>query len=267
MNTCTVAYGEGDVMSHYQGRSRMCRWLSVSSVLHACFFVPFVVFSLYTPAKHARSRLQIELYGMVADRQVAEKKVAQKAAAPQQVSRPRATYQTVAMESPVSVHKVEEKPKPVEPETKPLPAAAVTAPPADTVRAASSGADTVQQRQQTIRTAAETEADKIRRYAAKVGKALRSNLVYPKEVRKMGIEAVTTISFTISESGHIKGDSLRVKKSSGYAALDANALQSARVSAPFDKPPKEMPIIIDVRFNNSMTRQSLAAPLKQAAGS
>ncbi|GFE62031.1 hypothetical protein AOG2_26190 [Geobacter sp. AOG2] len=258
-------------MSHYQGRSRMCRWLSVSSLLHACFIVPFIVFSLYTPAKHARSRLQIELFGMVADRQVAEKKVAQKAAPPQQVNRPRkpvpAMYRTVATESPVSVHKVEEKPKPLEQETKPVAVSAVTAPPADTVRAASPGADAVQQRQQTIRTAAETEADRIRRYSERVVKRLRSHLVYPKEVRRMGIEAVTTISFIVTDSGNIKGGSLRVKVSSGYTALDASALQSARDSVPFEKPPKEMPLIIGVRFSNSVTRQSLAVPVKQPPGS
>ena len=83
----------------------------------------------------------------------------------------------------------------------------------------------------------------------------------------MGIEAVTTISFIVTDSGNIKGGSLRVKVSSGYTALDASALQSARDSVPFEKPPKEMPLIIGVRFSNSVTRQSLAVPVKQPPGS
>ncbi|QEM68590.1 energy transducer TonB [Geobacter sp. FeAm09] len=252
MNTCPASYGGGDGVPRYGSSSGMCQWLSVSSLLHACLIVPFILFSLHSPARHMRSRLQIELFGMVADRQVAEKKVAQQAA-PQrrEAYRPpkTVTYRTVATESPVSVHKTEEKPKPVEPETKPAPAAAVAVQSVAAAQVTTSGADAERQRQQSIRTAAEQEADRKRRYGEKVTKRLRSNVVYPKEARRMGIVAVTQIYFWVTESGQIKDGSLRVKRSSGYAALDASALKAARDSAPFEKPPNEMPLIVDINFD------------------
>ena len=71
-------------------------------------------------------------------------------------------------------------------------------------------------------------------------------------MRKSGIEGISTITFTIMESGDIRGNSLRVKKSSGYSELDANALKSALASAPFEKPPKELNVSIAVAFTRKI---------------
>lgn len=119
--------------------------------------------------------------------------------------------------------------------------------------ASGSGNAERQQKQQTIGVA-EQESDRIRTYLARLAKLLRNNLAYPEEVRKHGIEGVSTIAFTVVKSGDIKMDSLRVKKSSGHAALDFSALKSARASAPFEKPPKGLDVSIAVSFTGEMAR-------------
>ena len=87
-------------------------------------------------------------------------------------------------------------------------------------------------------------------------KRMYSLLVYPAEVRKHGIEGVSTIAFIVTESGAIKEGSLRVCKSSGYPALDSSAVKCALASAPFEKPPKEMPISIAISFNVEAARSA-----------
>jgi protein TonB len=246
-----------------RGRFNFYYGLAVSLVLHASIALPFVWLSLHKPAQHKLSKLRIELFGMVADRQMVEKRIQQNASPrpqPQQVNKPRprkppATYKAVVTESPVHVARVEEKEKPsqIEQVLQPKQASAAPLPAAPN----SSGADTVQQRQQTIRSTAESESDRRTKYATGVVKAILNHLVYPEEVRRKGIEGVTTITFIITESGHLKGDSLRVKKSSGYAAMDANALNAVRASAPFATPPtKEFSITFDVWFTVNMARRS-----------
>jgi protein TonB len=88
-----------------------------------------------------------------------------------------------------------------------------------------------------------------------VANRLQSNLVYPEKMRRQGIEAVTTIAFTVMESGQIRRNSLEVRKSSGYREMDDNALRAARESAPFDKPPKEMALVIAVAFEVERARR------------
>ncbi len=241
------------MLLHCHGKFRFYHWLSVSLVLHSGIILPFVLISFHRPASHKCSKLQIELFGMIADRQMEEKHAAPRPRPPQHVSRPRQspdTYKTVATESPVQVKKAEDKPKPTEQNVQPMPVSPVPLPAVSNA----AGTDMVQQRQQTIMSAAEQEADEIRKYLARLAKTVRTNLAYPEEVRKHGIEGVSTIAFTVTKSGDIKGDSLRVKKSSGYAALDSSALRSARVSAPFEKPPKELNVSIAVSFTIEMAK-------------
>lgn len=236
-----------DVMAAYQGKSNFYRWLGASLALHAALVLPFMLFGLRPPAQFDRAKLRIELFGMVADRQLEEKKIQQKTPPRRQVVRPQIpdTYKTAMAESPVKVAKREEEPKPVE--HQPAPAPPIVA-----------STETVQQRQQTIRPA-ENETEKTRRYLGRLTKQLRGNLVYPEMVRRHGVEGITMIAFVVMENGHIKEGTLRVIKSSGYAALDTNALQAARVSAPFEKPPKELSVATGVSFSVKMARQAFAA--------
>ncbi|OPY82232.1 MAG: Gram-negative bacterial tonB protein [Syntrophorhabdus sp. PtaU1.Bin153] len=91
-------------------------------------------------------------------------------------------------------------------------------------------------------------------YLAKVARKIRANIIYPEEMRKRGLEGVSRIAFIITQSGEIREGSLRITKSSGYTAFDSGALKSARVSAPFEKPPKELNVSIAVAFTVETAR-------------
>jgi len=117
----------------------------------------------------------------------------------------------------------------------------------------SGGRDAVNQRGETRGRAG--EGDAVSLYTARVARRLQSNLVYPEKMRRNGIEAATTIVFTVTELGQIKKDSLQVRKSSGYKEMDDNALRAARDSAPFGEPPKEMTLVIDVAFEVGRSRR------------
>lgn len=259
-------------------RFHFYHWFSVSLILHSGILLPFVLFSLHTPAQHRGSKLQIELFGMIANRQTEAKIQRQAPPPPRQppiVRKPRQappkhkTYKTVTAKSPVQVHSDKKKPKSVERKDKPKPAEredkpkpanqtiqpiqAQAVPSSDAVPGtARSGNSNVQQRQQTIGTFAGQRLDINRRYIARLAKQLRSNLAYPEEVRKYGIDGISTVTFVVTKSGDIKSDSLKIKRSSGYPALDNSALMSARTSAPFEKPPKELTVSIAVEFSISM---------------
>jgi hypothetical protein len=161
-------------------------WFSVSLILHSGILLPFVLFSLHTPAQHRGSKLQIELFGMIANRQIEGKILRQAPPPPRQprtVRKPRQapkTYKTVTAKSPVKVHSDKRKPKPVDRKKKPKPVdrknqpepvnqtnqpiQAQAAPSPNTVPGtARSGNSNVQQRQQTIGTFAGQRADINRR--------------------------------------------------------------------------------------------------------
>lgn len=216
-------------------------WLGVSWLLHCGLILPCVLIGLYTPSCQNHGKLVIELFGMVADRQQEARmekvmppprKVPQ--LIPQMPKKASEAHETVAADMPVYEEKIDETPVP-----DPSPVVAV----ADEA--------VERQRQQSI-AHEKQDADKTREYLARLGKRLQANLVYPKEMRKSGIEGISTITFTIMESGDIRGNSLRVKKSSGYSELDANALKSALASAPFEKPPKELNVSIAVAFTRKI---------------
>ena len=216
-------------------------WLGVSWLLHCGLILPCVLIGLYNPSHQNHSKLVIELFGMVADRQQEARmekvippprKVPQ--LIPQMPKKASEAHETVAADMPVYEEKIDETPVP-----DPSPVVAV--------------ADEAVERQRQQSIAHENQdADKTREYLARLGKRLQANLVYPKEMRKSGIEGISTITFTIMESGDIRGNSLRVKKSSGYSELDANALKSALASAPFEKPPKELNVSIAVAFTRKI---------------
>ncbi len=214
--------------------------LAISLLLHVSLALPFLLGALHIPDHSRHEQLRIELFGMISDRQLEERH--QGTAEPQQEERavqevkrtvPRPIpekYQTA--ESPAQVEKAEDNPN----EPVAVPVVANTAGVAE------------EQKQQSIRY--ESQADILQAYMARVTKQIQGNLVYPKEVRENGVKGVSTIAFTITSSGNIRENSLRVQKSSGHAALDASAIRSARDSAPFEKPPKELDIAIAVSFDD-----------------
>ncbi len=231
-------------------------WLAVSLLIHAGIVIPFVLGIPHGPHHKGHHRLTVELYGMIADRQQEEKKGGtpkkQVPVRPREVKKttPKQTVEkekTPVTESPVVSEEKTETGKDDESET--------TGP---EVRIASSpgtsgvGGEGMSQRQLSIGYA--RESDRTKAYLSRLAKRLHSHLVYPEETRKSGVEGVAWIAFVITESGTIKGNSVRIVKSSGYAALDANAVESALSSAPFERPPKELNVSIGVEFNYEVSR-------------
>ena len=244
-------------MSNGHGEFRFYHCLSVSLLLHAGIILPFVLISFHRPAPHKCSMLQIELFGVISDRQIEEKRRRQttpRRPQTRQASKPLQppdTYKTSSTENPVRAEKTEDKPKPAEHNIQPTTASPASLP----AVAGTAGTERIQQRQQTINSGTEQEADKIRKYAVRLVKQVRSNLAYPQEMRKSGIEAVSRIAFIVTKSGDIKKDSLKVIKSSGYSAMDSSALKSALASEPFEKPPKEdFKVSFDVSFTVNMAQ-------------
>ncbi len=262
------------------GRLNFCHWLAVSLLLHSSVILPFVFTSLHTPDEKKHNKLVVDLFGMISNRQMEEKKKGvvvapqnrrvsppvtliqiKKVAAPQNSSEKHETeksetekYKTTMADSPIPVETGGDREKPAEPATGPTEAFTVSLPAVSAPAIPGSVGGEIEQRQQTIGRGDQI-ADKIREYLAKLTKRVRDNLIYPEEVRKHGIEGVSTIAFIVTESGIIKDGSLRVRKSSGYASLDSNAMKSALASAPFEKPPKELDVFIGVTFKVEMMRR------------
>lgn len=216
----------------------------VHSLLAAPLFLPDP-----SPRKPARNeKLRIEVFGMIAERQTAQKQPEVAAPAPPNPPRPQETERKKA---PEPERKREVAPQKPTPRVKAIQADSpvrmaeqtpAAAPPSTPTVTPSSPVKTEQQIQRTIRPQSDAE------YAACVGKKLRDNRVYPQEARKAGLDGIVTIGFIVMENGALRAETLRVVKSSGYPILDKSALSTALASAPFEPPPREVPIIVDVMF-------------------
>ncbi len=107
--------------------------------------------------------------------------------------------------------------------------------------------DEEKEQAQTIKLS-EEEFDRLRKYVKGLTKRVQSHLRYPDEGRRVGLQGAATVSFTILSNGQIWPESLKIVESSGQQKLDASALQTVRSSGPFEPPPKEMTVAIDVVF-------------------
>lgn len=76
--------------------------------------------------------------------------------------------------------------------------------------------------------------------------AIQRTINYPRLARRMGWEGKVVISFIVSKDGNI--DKARVIESSGYTALDKNALETIEKSTPFPKPPARAELIVPVVY-------------------
>ena len=256
-------------------------------LIHAAVVLPFMlsVFSA-PPPKSGVVKLDLELFGMLSDREVEEKRMA---GVPELPPGPAPKPKPKPEEPPVQPQ-AEPVPEPVAAAVE-LPAELMNEPPEPFIESpvvipvarpvavaaasnvsggggvflpasgtgggggGSGGRDAADRRGETLRRGRAGDADPLSLYTSRVARRLQSNLVYPEKMRRKGIEAVTTIIFTVTESGQIKRDSLKVRKSSGYGEMDDNALKAARESAPFDEPPKEMTLVIDVAFEVGRSRR------------
>lgn len=222
----------------------------ISLFLHVCFALLFVALTMHAPRKrwHASNRLNVEVFGMLANRQTAaqqkrvesrprrqDKQEVKPEITPKET--PPAEVHAVQSASPVDTHAAVKLPG--------IPAAPDTGSPSPGTQGRAGG--DFQQRQQF--TGGRNDAiDVLNAYLSQLTRRLRANLIYPQEAKKKKLEGVSLISFVVTDSGAIKPNTLTVKKSSGYALLDASALKTAELSAPFQKPPRELSVSIAVDF-------------------
>lgn len=241
-------------MNHARGFT-LVHGVAASLLLHACLALPFVVLMQHAPRKqgHSSNRLNIELFGMLANRQTEaqQKRVEARPGqtAPRKQDTQQAKTETAQKETAhTQAHAVPTDNLPDMPDAVRLPElpASLVEPSRSAGGQAHAGGDS-QQRQQFISRRNEA-ADVLNAYLAQLAKRLRANLIYPPEAKKKRLEGFPQISFVVTESGAIKPNTLTVKKSSGYALLDASALKTAAVSAPFQKPPRELGVSIAIAF-------------------
>ncbi|MCP4671821.1 MAG: energy transducer TonB [Desulfobacula sp.] len=79
-----------------------------------------------------------------------------------------------------------------------------------------------------------------------IQKSIQQLIKFPRIARKMGWEGKVVVEFIICKDGTVK-DILTVQ-SSGFKALDKNAVESIKKAAPFPKPPTTAKLIIPVVY-------------------
>lgn len=234
----------------------------VSLLLHACFALPFLVWMTDMPRKYRpnSNRLNFEVFGMLSNRQM---EAQQKRIEGPRTSGPPVPKNGIQETKPKTalMEIAHSEPRPLQSESLADIQDAVRLPQASLEQfdvshtsgtAARPGGD-VEQQQQTI-SARNDINDRIAAYVAQLSRRLQANVVYPQEVKRKKIKGVSLITFVIMESGEIRPNTLAVKKSSGDATLDASALRVAARSAPFQQPPRELSVSIEIAFEVDQER-------------
>jgi protein TonB len=80
-----------------------------------------------------------------------------------------------------------------------------------------------------------------------IKRRVRQYLVYSPQAKRMGIQGMVTVSFTIQQDGRVRD--VAVSKSSGYSLLDESALEAVRSASPFAAPPEPARVIMPVQFS------------------
>lgn len=217
--------------------------IAASMALHSALALPFVMHH-FAPPPDDLPVLVIELQGAVADVQ-AEGRVAQQT--PEQTQQ----QSQAAPPPPQQVPPRQSAPQPQEEDGSKPPAVQPQLPsPQQPVSPETRQAPIPdeQQKPQTLKTDPDLEADRLNEYVKRLSKKVQANLVYPDEGRTAGLQGNAKVSFTISGDGQIKPGTLTLVASSGQPKLDASALATARSCAPFDPPPREITIAVEVRY-------------------
>lgn len=75
---------------------------------------------------------------------------------------------------------------------------------------------------------------------------IQKSISYPRIARKMGWEGKVVVSFVVDEEGMVH--EVRIVKSSGFAALDKNAIATIKKAAPFRCPPVRAELVVPVIY-------------------
>ena len=75
---------------------------------------------------------------------------------------------------------------------------------------------------------------------------IQNKISYPRLARKMGWEGKVIVSFVVGKNGKIL--EVHIVESSGFAALDKNAISTIRKAAPFPCPPVSAELVVPVIY-------------------
>ncbi|MDH7796020.1 MULTISPECIES: energy transducer TonB [unclassified Beijerinckia] len=219
---------------------------AASLALHSVLALPFVVQSPVERLPDELPTLAIELQGAVSDQQVEERTEQQAPKPPQQRQQPPESQQQQQQQHappPEPPDEAGDKPPEPQPQTsaRPEPQSVLTqAPPTDD--------PDEQQEARILQAERDREADRLREYIKRLTRKVQANLVYPSEGRRAGLQGNATVSFRLAPDGQIKPGTLVIAASSGQPKLDASALATARICAPFEPPPREMTVTLVVGY-------------------
>ena len=226
-----------------------------SLLLHAVL-LSAPLWALHRQARQQHTeQLVVQLYGMLAARQSEARATtaAAPAAAPPAPRRTRARA-LLSPAPPISALAPKATPTLAHDQAAPAAPAAAAAPPQapSVAPAPPNPVNSAMPAQQASTVAAhDTAVLAIKRYLAAVRRQLQAHLIYPDGAKQGGYEGTPVVGFTLNEDGSILPGSLTLVHSSGHAGLDANALQAARDSTPFEPPTHRMDVAIAVAFRLS----------------
>lgn len=80
-----------------------------------------------------------------------------------------------------------------------------------------------------------------------IKKRIRKYLVYSPQAKRMGIQGLVYVAFTIARDGSAQNVELRT--SSGFASLDESALEAVHSASPFAPPPHAARVVVPIQFS------------------
>jgi protein TonB len=75
---------------------------------------------------------------------------------------------------------------------------------------------------------------------------IEQNISYPQRAQRMGWTGRVVVSFDVAKNGHVVA--IRIVKSTGYALLDSNLIETIRKVEPFPRPPISVTLIIPFNY-------------------
>ena len=80
-----------------------------------------------------------------------------------------------------------------------------------------------------------------------IKKRIRQYLVYSPQAKRMGIQGLVYVAFTITRDGSAQNVELRT--SSGFDSLDESALEAVHRASPFAPPPQAARVVVPIQFS------------------
>jgi protein TonB len=227
--------------------------LLASLAIHTALATPFAL-PRWTHAPDLPKPLVVEFKGVAADRQ-SDEMAAQETKGEETKDKTQAAKPEEAASS--QPPEPDEQKAPVEQEDgRPVPSEERAAPVAEQrpeeAKTGQAGANDIigatQRREaRTIQADPITETDLIRNYLKLLKKKVQANL---DSAHSAQLQGAPLVSFTVLANGQIRPGTLKIRASSGKPKLDAGALKTIIACAPFDPPPREMTVSIDVEFGD-----------------